>query len=316
MKAKLVFPTMIAPACLSRRATVESEPATKSSKAGLPQVVCSLATLKLSLIVMGTPCNGPASSPRTVASSAAAASCNASSGLSSTTAFSAGLTASIRVMSISVSSREESSLRLSVCAASVADWNISVSCIFCLRSTQNDRFLEFRHPRIPVLAALDVKLAVVTGREVAIRVDPASQSLDGRHNVVHGTAVHDRGRLLDPGQVHDREVVFLAGIGVDRDGGVDEDPVAIQGVLVIGDRRAGRSQPGVVEPVAQFVVEWLHDRTDGLGLEARRGGGELRDPDSRDALDLNVVGQHGALPLDDPKPGFDLRQSGGVGRDL
>src|ERR671914_491861 len=102
MKATLVFPTMIAPACLSRRATVASESATKSAKAGLPQVVCIPATLKLSLIVMGTPCSGPASSPRAVASSAATASCNAASRRSSTTAFSAGLTDSIRVSSIPV----------------------------------------------------------------------------------------------------------------------------------------------------------------------------------------------------------------------
>ena len=43
----------------------------------------------------------------------------------------------------------------------------------------------------------------------------------------HGAAVQDRGRLLDLGQVHNREVVVLTGIGIDRNGGVDEDPVAI-----------------------------------------------------------------------------------------
>src|SRR3712207_6982134 len=50
-----------------------------SLKAGLPQVVCSPATLKLSLIVMGTPCRAPTSLPWAVASSAAAASCKARS---------------------------------------------------------------------------------------------------------------------------------------------------------------------------------------------------------------------------------------------
>ena len=39
--------------------------------------------------------------------------------------------------------------------------------------------------------------------------------------------MQDRGRLLDLGQVHNREVVVLTGIGIDRNGGVDEDPVAI-----------------------------------------------------------------------------------------
>jgi hypothetical protein len=66
--------------------------------------------------------------------------------------------------------------------------------------------------------------------------------------------VNDRGRLLDPRQVHNREVAVRAGIGVDRKGGVDEDPVAIRGVLVEGNRQAGGGQPDTVEPVAQFVA--------------------------------------------------------------
>src|SRR5688500_10236640 len=236
MKATLVFPTMIAPACLNLRTTVASESASKSLKAGLPHVVCSSVTLKLSLIVMGTPCSRPATSPRAVAWSAAAASRNAASRRSSTTAFSAGLTSSIRVSSISVSSREESSLRRTACAASVADCNNDVSSIFfALRSTHNDWILEFRHPLISVLAALDVQLAVIANGAVAVRVDPARQRLDGRHDVVHGTAVQDRGRLLDLGQVNDREVVILTGIGVDRDGSVDKAPFAVQRVLVVGD---------------------------------------------------------------------------------
>jgi len=110
--------------------------------------------------------------------------------------------------------------------------------------------------------------------------------------------------------------MVVAGIGGDREGGVDEDPVAIRGVLVPGDRRAGWRQPHTVEPAGQFVVQRPDDRADGLGLEARRGAGELRDPDSRDPLDLDVVGRHGALPFDDLEPRLDLRQAGGVGGDL
>src|ERR671916_835060 len=316
MKATLVFPTMIAPASFKRRATVASQSATKSLKAGLPQVVCSPATLKLSLIVIGTPCSGPASSPWAVASSAAFASCKAASRRSSTTAFSAGLASSIRVSSISVSSREESSLRRSARAASVADPNTGVSFIFfAFRSTLDDRFLEFRDPRIPVRSDLDVKLPVVTNRAVAIHVDPAGQRLDGPHDVLHRAAVHDRGRLLDLGQDHDREIVVLTGIGVDRDGGVDEDPVAVRGVLVVGDVRAIWGQACTVEPAAQLVEERSDDRSDGLGLEARRRAGELRHPEARDSLDLNVVGRHRAFPLDDLESRFDLRQPGGVGSD-
>src|SRR5215208_4000959 len=279
MKATLVFPTMIAPACLSRWATVASESASKSLKAGLPQVVCSPATLKLSLIVMGTPCSGPVASPRAVASSVAPAPRNETSGRSSTTAFTAEFASSTRASSNSVSSRDETSLRRTACAASLADWNSSVSCIFlALRSSHNDWFLELRHPRISVLAALDVQLAVVAGRAVSVGVDPAGQRLDGRHDAVHRAAVHDRRRLPDLGQVHDREIIGLVGIRADRKGGVYEDPVAMRGVLVAGDRRACQAQPDAVEPVGQFVVERLDDRSNGLGFEARRGAGKFRDP--------------------------------------
>jgi len=105
--------------------------------------------------------------------------------------------------------------------------------------------------------------------------------------------VQDRGRLLDLGQIHNREVVVLTGIGVDRNGGMNEDPIAMRGVLVVGNVWAGGDQPATVEPAAQFIVERLDDRTDVLGLEARCGAGELCDPDSRDPLDLNVVGRIG-----------------------
>jgi len=50
--------------------------------------------------------------------------------------------------------------------------------------------------------------------------------------------VNDRGRLLGLRQVHDREVAVLAGIGVNPKGHVDDDPVLIRGVLVVGNRVA------------------------------------------------------------------------------
>ena len=90
MKATLVLPRTTAPAWRSRRTTVASAAATWSAKAGLPQVVWSPATSKLSLTVMGTPCSGPSSPLRAVAWSAAAASASASSARSSTTALSRG----------------------------------------------------------------------------------------------------------------------------------------------------------------------------------------------------------------------------------
>jgi len=72
------------------------------------------------LTVIGTPCSDPAT-PRPTDRSAPAASRNAASRRSSTTAFTAGLTASIRANTISVSSEDETSLRLIMSAASPAD---------------------------------------------------------------------------------------------------------------------------------------------------------------------------------------------------
>jgi hypothetical protein len=83
-------------------------------------MVCSPATSKPSLMVMGTPCSGPSPPPRAVALSAAAASRSACSPRSSTTAFSAGLAASIRASRASVSSWELTCPRRSIAAASVA----------------------------------------------------------------------------------------------------------------------------------------------------------------------------------------------------
>src|SRR5262249_30523842 len=154
-------------------------------------------------------------------------------------------------------------------------------------------------------APLDVELAAIAGRPVSVGVDPPSQRLDGRHDLVHGATVYDRRRLLDLGQIHDREVVFAAGLGADRKAGVDEHPVAIRAVLVVGDRRAGRSQTSSIEPAAELYVERADDRTDRLRLEAGCGAGELREPDSRYALDVDVIGRHCALLFDDPEPRFD-----------
>ena len=66
--------------------------------------------------------------------------------------------------------------------------------------------------------------------------------------------MQDRGRLLDLGQVDDRDVVILTGIGVDRDGSVDKDPFAVQRVLVVGDVWASGFRPGSAEPDFSFAA--------------------------------------------------------------
>jgi hypothetical protein len=44
--------------------------------------------------------------------------------------------------------------------------------------------------------------------------------------------------VTDLGQIHNREAVVLAGIGVDRRDSMDEDLIAIRRVLVAGNRVA------------------------------------------------------------------------------
>jgi hypothetical protein len=65
--------------------------------------------------------------------------------------------------------------------------------------------------------------------------------------------------------------------------------------------------------MAQFCIQRLDDRGDGGRFEAGRGRGELGHPDGGDLLDLDVVGGHGALPLDDLESRLDLGQPGRVG---
>jgi hypothetical protein len=72
---------------------------------------------------------------------------------------------------------------------------------------------------------------------------------------------------------------------------------------------------GPVESLHELVVQRLDDRSDRFRLEAVGLAGDLGDPYSGDSLDLDVVGRHGALLLDESEPRLDLAQPGRIGVD-
>ena len=92
----LVLPTVTAPAARSRATIRASWSGTQSANSGEPIVVRIPAVTKRSLCATGSPWSGPSSRPPARARSAATASASARSTLSVTTAFSGGLTASMR----------------------------------------------------------------------------------------------------------------------------------------------------------------------------------------------------------------------------
>ena len=96
MSGRFVRPIGIAPAARIRSTTGGSKGATAFANALTPQVVAVPAKSMFSLIVNGTPCNGPSRSPAAILRSASAACFLASSARTLTIAFTFGLTASIR----------------------------------------------------------------------------------------------------------------------------------------------------------------------------------------------------------------------------
>src|SRR5262249_17585435 len=151
---------------------------------------------------------------------------------------------------------------------------------------------------------------------VAVGVDPSTQRLDGRHDVVHRTPVHDGRGLFDRRQIDDGELVRVARCDADRDSGVDDDLVAVRALLVVGQGRTLRGHAGAFELAHQLLVQRLDDRADRGRFEAVGGAGQLGDPYSGQFLDLNVFGWHGALPFDELEPRLDLLQPRAVGPDL
>ena len=118
----------MAPAARSRATGVASAAGRKAARPLVPPVEITPAVSNESLIVMGTPCNGPRSVPRDSSASALRASSRAASPVSWTTALSWGFTASIRWRYASTTSSAETCLRRMASASEVTDaWVISPS---------------------------------------------------------------------------------------------------------------------------------------------------------------------------------------------
>jgi len=105
----LVLPRITAPAARNRTTALASAPAMLSLSGGWLEVVCSPATSKASLMVIGTPCSGPSfASFFAAARSAARAAFIAPSRSTATTALIGPFSRAIRSRCASVASRDVS----------------------------------------------------------------------------------------------------------------------------------------------------------------------------------------------------------------
>ena len=116
----LVLPIVTAPAALIRSTARSSVSGTKSALDREPKVVLIPAVRWLSLCAIGSPCSGPANSPRAARSSSSVARSRARSAVSVTIAFTDGLVASIRARCASSTSRALSCFARSLAANLVA----------------------------------------------------------------------------------------------------------------------------------------------------------------------------------------------------
>src|SRR5262245_60072716 len=145
----LVRPMMTAPALRRLATTGLSISALRSRWILRPLLVTWPDWSTFTLMVMGTPPSGPASSPRARRASIARAAASASSGISVTTALIAGLTAVSRASALSVASRAETLRDLMRLASSLAD-NCQSSAILDLRR----RYRIFRVAQTSMTAAI------------------------------------------------------------------------------------------------------------------------------------------------------------------
>ena len=107
MSGRLVRPIGMPPAARILSTTGASIGTTACANAGTPQVVGRPAMSMFSFTVKGTPCKGPSGSPAAIMRSALRAAARASGARTRTTAFTWGLTASIRARCASMTSVDE-----------------------------------------------------------------------------------------------------------------------------------------------------------------------------------------------------------------
>src|SRR5258708_17044508 len=130
----LVRPMMTAPAFFQLATTGLSAVAMRSLNAATPLTVAQPSWSIFSLMVTGTPCNGPNTSldftARATAASARSAAASASADKSQVTALSCGLTARIRAILALTASREEIARARIPCASATASHFQSSSVTF------------------------------------------------------------------------------------------------------------------------------------------------------------------------------------------
>jgi hypothetical protein len=116
----LLRPTITAPARLKFETTGASVSATRFFSAATPPSVAPPATSTLTLMEMGTPCNGPTASPRARARSPSSAAAIASACSTCGNALNLGFTSSMRARTLAAASRQDTCLSRISAASSVA----------------------------------------------------------------------------------------------------------------------------------------------------------------------------------------------------
>ena len=154
----LVRPTMIAPASRRLRTTGESSGAMRSANAGRPFVVACPVTSTFSLMVTGTPCNGPSASPPSTSRSFRSAARNASSEQSATIALMRPLCTAMRPSTDSITSTHDTSRARIIAASSTA-----------LR-LHRPRFMPIVRPSLPLERSrhAETLLASVRARSIGL----------------------------------------------------------------------------------------------------------------------------------------------------
>ena len=129
---RLVRPIGIAPAFLRWATTGASVSGRESFRPTIPCVVAEPTRSMFSLIVMGTPCSGPTSSPEAIFSSASRAARKASSSRTTVTAFTPWFTASMRSRCARITSSLDTFLSRMALAKLVALHRHKGSCAIAL----------------------------------------------------------------------------------------------------------------------------------------------------------------------------------------
>src|SRR6218665_2496275 len=284
-RGMFVLPTMTAPAALSRATTVASRSGMWRASASKPLVVRSPVVSKASLMVRGTPCKGPHTSPRASAASASRARARARPSSSVTRALSRRLLRAIWPRCASRSSTADTSRQRTRSAI----WCVERKASSCMARTLAP------NPGVPPLLQAAREVAddeartsrLETAQELADAHGLATRALVPRHLQVLEGIDAERARLHlihpvfldqpcerirlalpvgDPGEEQEVERQVGVALARERDGGLHVFPAVLHRLVISLVQVLHRR----VERHAHRVQARVEERLEAVG-EARVG---------------------------------------------